>query len=113
MHAGKLRHLMLRFLAPGLHHEIQSESFMAERAFLEARGQLRAEEEAERRTQRGEETTEEEEEKKKDQQEEETDTAACRSPTGKKGAVGGVGGVGHSQPLNSNWITVFVFYLHQ
>ncbi|XP_034417153.1 cilia- and flagella-associated protein 70 [Cyclopterus lumpus] len=54
----------------GLHHKIQSESFLAERAFLEARKQLTANE-AERRTQRGEEPTEKKEEEEEENKEEE------------------------------------------
>ncbi|KAL6113566.1 cfap70 [Pungitius sinensis] len=92
----------------GLHHEIQSESILAESAFLEARRQLRAnegkkqtrsgeevEEEAEKETKETneeeketKETNEEEEEEEEEEEvvpdDEEKDTAACPSPSDKK-----------------------------
>ncbi|XP_077941972.1 cilia- and flagella-associated protein 70 isoform X3 [Gasterosteus aculeatus] len=94
----------------GLHHEIQSESILAESTFLEARRQLRAngakkrtqsaeeeeegeegeeeeeeEEEVEEEVEEEEKTKEEEEEEEQDQRDdEEKDTAACPSPGDEK-----------------------------
>lgn len=73
-------------------HESQNKSFLAERAFLEARRQLR-ENEAKKQTQGEEERIhgekdEEKNEKEKDQQEDgEMVTPACQSPTVKQGEV--------------------------
>lgn len=84
--------LILRFWLCylGLLHESQSESILAERAFLEARTQLRAKE-AKKQTLREEEEEKDREdknEKEKDQrEEEEMATPACQSTTVKKGEM--------------------------
>lgn len=70
---------------PGLLHESQNESILAERAFLEARSQLRAKE-AKKQTWKEEvkkdrEKDKEETNEKKKQEEEEKATPACQSPT--------------------------------
>lgn len=74
-------------------HESQNESILAERAFLEARRQLRAKEEK-KQTQREEEEKDREkdkEEKNKDKEdqkeEEEMAMPACQSPTVKQGEM--------------------------
>ncbi|XP_068581049.1 cilia- and flagella-associated protein 70 isoform X2 [Cebidichthys violaceus] len=76
----------------GLLHEMQSDSILAERAFLEARRQLRAnkaqkreeEETADGEKDEGEEEKDEGEEETERREDEEMDTAACQPPTDKK-----------------------------
>lgn len=71
----------------GLLHESQDEFILAERAFLEAKKQLKADE-AKKQTQREEERKDREKNNKneKDQQDnEETDKPACPSPTVNQG----------------------------
>lgn len=82
MHTGKYLIPQFYICFPGLLHESQNKSSLAERAFLEARSRLRAEE-AKRQTQKEEEKDERKEtESRKDQQEEqETSPSACQSPT--------------------------------
>lgn len=75
------------FCCPGLLHETQNESILAERAFLEAGRELRAKE-AKKQIQVEEEKKDGEEnsEKEKDQEEEEEmTTPACQAATVKQG----------------------------
>lgn len=74
-------------------HESQNESILAERAFLEARRQLRAKDEKkqtkrEKEKKDSEKDKEEKNKKEEDQkEEEEMATTACQSPTVKQGEM--------------------------
>lgn len=102
-HCSSISHFWVCHL--GLLHESQDKSILAERAFLEARKQLRAGE-AKKQTQREEEKKDREKNKKKEkdqQEEEETTTPACPSPTVNQG--------GHSRKKSTQRRTVYCLYI--